>query len=308
MLNSSRIQNDNLSIDLLDFGARIQGLQFQGQEVALSYPNFSDFEQDIFYLGATVGPIANRLRGGKLSINEKTYQLPQNEFPNCLHSGGRGLEQMIWQTLEQSNSSLSYSCQFDMQTIGMEGILDCRADYQLSGSILRIRYLSHCTADCYLNLTNHVYLNLNGSGSVLEHDYLVHALAVYKRGDDHFPSTTLETLTTPSELDLSATGFDGFLDHHFVVASPNQGESTADNLHNYIDVSSAVTGIGVVVRGTAPGFQLYTGAGLSKPFVPSSGFCVEPQFTPDAINRRDASPIIQAGEKSERVIEYEFYS
>ncbi len=306
MLSSARIQSDDLVVDLLDFGARIQMIEYAGKAVALSYENNQAFLGDAFYLGATVGPIANRVRNGRFQVGDKTVQLPQNEHPNCLHSGGLGLDKQTWQVIRQTESLLEFKCQVALKPLGMSGELTCTAVYQVNESALTVLYSSQCSDDTYLNLTNHVYLNLNGSGSVLDHEYRSYAASVYKRGKDNLPSLALDHLTPGQELDLSEQGFDGFIDHHFNMGDINLAESRPENLRRYIDIQSASSKLKVSVYGSAPGFQLYTGAGLGEPFNASAGFCVEPQFVPDAINRPDASPILKAGDLFERAIRYNF--
>lgn len=63
------------------------------------------------YLGALVGPYANRISKGRLRIGQQWYQLQQNEGQNQLHGGAAGLHQMNWQVLEQQQSRLVLGCE-----------------------------------------------------------------------------------------------------------------------------------------------------------------------------------------------------
>ena len=301
MLKSSCLSNTSLNVVLLNYGARIATIHYQGQAMTLSYKNHQDFISDQYYLGATIGPIANRIRDGQLVISDKHYQLPQNEFPNCLHSGNLGLDQVYWQTGPQNDQSIEFHYLLDLSTLGLQGELNCRAQYQIDGDTLRVRYLSSCSNDTYINITNHVYFNLNGGGHIDDHEFTVLAQSMRATGTDKLPTKQHTVFDKPQTLSLSHPKFSNGIDHHF-----NMNSIDEQILHPYIKVSTE-GGVGLCVYGTAPGFQLYTGGGLNTPFLPFSGFCVEPQYTPNAINcDDDYSPILKAGECVERIIEYRF--
>ena len=306
MLKSTRLRNGSLNIELLNYGARIASIYYRDQPVTLSYSNHQDFLADNYFLGASVGPIANRIAGGRLEVSGKQYQMPQNEFHNSLHSGGIGFDKLYWQQSRKNQESIEYHCLFDMTTIGLEGLLSCKALYQLDGDSLRVRYQSSCTADTYINITNHVYFNLDGCEDIRDHRYKIYAHSMREHGADKLPNKERRVFSKPSELALSASEFSEGIDHHFDMNNNDGAIQSEGQLRNYASVSSN-NGLTLTVRGNAPGFQLYTGAGLAAPFLPFSGFCIEPQYAPDAINsEHDYSPILKADTLLERTIEYAF--
>ena len=65
-------QQRGITVDLLNRGATIAGIRVHGVgnlpeiDTVLRYASDSDYDTDRFYLGSTVGPVANRLDGGRL--------------------------------------------------------------------------------------------------------------------------------------------------------------------------------------------------------------------------------------------------
>src|SRR5579875_2260280 len=50
------------------------------------------------YFGALIGRYANRLAGGRFTLDGKTYQIPKNDHGvNSLHGGDVGFNKRIWQ-------------------------------------------------------------------------------------------------------------------------------------------------------------------------------------------------------------------
>ena len=62
----------------------------QRRELILSYPQPQQYLQDQSYLGALVGPYANRIGQGKVTIDQQQFQLQQNEGQHHLHGGDQG--------------------------------------------------------------------------------------------------------------------------------------------------------------------------------------------------------------------------
>src|SRR5918995_1777182 len=70
-------------------------------DVVFGFDDVSGFEsKDNGYFGATVGRYANRIAGGKFTLDGKEYQLATNDGPNHLHGGnGRSLDKAVWKAV-----------------------------------------------------------------------------------------------------------------------------------------------------------------------------------------------------------------
>lgn len=92
--NISYINIENsISFDvvLCTLGASIFSIKYNGDSMT-SHPLSRDFRRNDLYHGKTIGPIANRIKDGKLEIDSSFYhQFDLNEGRNTLHGGKNGV-------------------------------------------------------------------------------------------------------------------------------------------------------------------------------------------------------------------------
>jgi len=189
---------------------------------------------------------------------------------------------------------------------------------------LRLEYTARLTdnqsVDTVVNLTNHSYFNLNGCTRGEELDVLNHTVRMtatnYLDINENFQPTgkILSTKTDTPVMDF-ATG-DGQprhtigeriaqvlpngYDHCYVIDTDDKTYNIAGNeeiREAVVEVSSPLTGVRLTFLTTEPGFQFYTGNNVgsgqttktsqSSPALElrkNSGFCLESQRFPNAIN------------------------
>jgi len=287
----------NLHIELLDLGARIVGIKIGDTQTNLvcGYADIEDYANDAFYMGATIGPITNRIKNATLSVNNEPFQLPANEGATCLHSGGMGFDKEIWSLKSASDSHVEYKLVYDLNKVGMRGILTTLARYTAQDNALYIEYQSRCDTTTYINLTNHVYLNLSANQTAVhDHDFVFYTDKFVIKDEENASTNETQKVNSPFEYSLCDTSvFNGCVDQHFIVKD-NAADTT---LLSVAHAQSQSTGIAVEVLSNSPGFHFYTGHGLADPFVPFQGFCIETQTIPNAINLSEfEAPLLNANE------------
>ena len=295
---------EQLTVSLLDYGARIAAIEFDGKAVALGYKQIEEYLTDAYYMGTTIGPITNRIAKARLRVNNDDLELPANEGSNCLHSGGnQGFDKQTWEVNSQSDQAVEFELQYDLSKVGMRGSLKTLARYSVAQGALTVEYISVANLACYINLTNHVYLNLSGDCNdsiIQDHQFELFATSFVNVDSENIPTGSLTKLAEPLKYSLGDQPpypeFAGLCDHHFNVQGPLM-----------IRAESKHSGIKLEVNSNSPGFQFYTGKFLASPFCASTGFCVETQLAPDAINQPNFySPLLHPGETRRQRSVYSF--
>ena len=91
------LKNANgMEVCITNYGGRVVSLVVPDKDgkptdVVLGFDNIAQYADTLNSptdYGSSVGRYANRIRGGQFTLNDSTYQLKQNDGPNCLHGGG----------------------------------------------------------------------------------------------------------------------------------------------------------------------------------------------------------------------------
>lgn len=277
------------------------------------------------YQGVVVGQYANRIKGGKFSIDGVEYNVTRNEKDiTCLHGGGE-YSSAHWCGKELNDNAVEFTYTSPDGAEGFPGKVDIKVTYTLDNSnSLSIEYYAISDKKTVINLTNHAYFNLNGydSGDILSHTLQINA--------DRFTAIDENSIPTGELPSVSGTPFDfteekpigrdieeDFLqlrngmgyDHNFCIADYDGSLKT-------IAVAKAdKSGVKMEVKSTEPGVQLYTGNFLdgsivgkgSLPLTKRSAFCLETQVFPDSPNHPEwPSCVYDAGEEYKSVTVFSF--
>ncbi|WP_369197225.1 aldose epimerase family protein [Streptomyces djakartensis] len=254
-------------------------------------------------LGALVGRYANRIAGGRFVLDGRTYALEPNNGPNSLHGGARGFDKRVWDAEADGRHGVRLSRVSPHGEEGFPGRLDVSATYTLDGSgALRIAYEAVTDAPTVVNLTNHSYFNLAGSGHAGGHELRLAA--------SRYTPVDAELIPAGSPAEVTGTRFDfragrrtgtGY-DHNFVL-----DKGVTDAPVEAAELYDPVSGRVLTVATTEPGLQLYTGDHLAGPFAPGDGVALETQHFPDSPNRPEfPSTVLRPGEvfRSETVYRF----
>jgi len=276
-----------ITVHLLNKGATIAGISLNGfganprSDVILSYSSPAEFDSDPSCLGATVGPVANRLKDGCFDLLNRNHAVEINEpdRSNVLHGGMSGLHQQTFQASPtRADNAVVFSLALPHLADGFPGDRLITVRYELLED-LSLQFDLAASTDCttVMNLANHAYFNLGGDLS--EHELTVNA-GHYTPVDDRLTPTGEIAPLKGSALDYSdwkALG-DTAIDHNFVL--PEDGK-----FRRAASLRLRATQLQLDVATTQPGLQVYTGDGLNTPFAPRSGICLEAQGFPDAPNQ-----------------------
>src|SRR5262249_11023312 len=133
------------------------------------------------FFGSTVGRYANRIAGGKFTLDGREYKLFVNNGPNSLHGGKKGFDKVIWSAAPapaKDGVAVKFTYHSPDGEAGYPGNLDVAVTYTLTeDNALRLDYEATTDKATPVNLTNHSYFNLAGqaSGNVLGHELTLQA-------------------------------------------------------------------------------------------------------------------------------------
>ena len=109
------LKNANgMEVCITNFGARVVSLVVPDKDgkptdVVLGYDNiaqYADIKNSPSDFGSSVGRYANRINQGKITVDGKEYQLPQNNFGHCLHGGPTGWMYQVYEAEQVNDSTL----------------------------------------------------------------------------------------------------------------------------------------------------------------------------------------------------------
>lgn len=230
--------------------------------------------------GKVVGRYANRIAGGRFSLDGRVYYLAKNEGQNTLHGGPEGFAKRKWSPggLRTTGGGSAWSVEFTLNSPdgdqGFPGNLHCSAVYTFDDDgALTIQYGATVDAPTVINLTNHVYFNLSAvKGSPVAEQRLRIAAERYTPVDRAMIPTgdVAPVEGTPYDFrSMRAIGKQPY-DVNLVL------DGAAGTLREVAEAFDESTGRRLTVETTEPALQLYTG----KP----DAFALETQHFPDSPN------------------------
>ena len=176
------LKSGDLTMQVTNFGARVVSLWVPDkdghhEDVVLGYNNLENYVNNPGerFLGAVVGPYANRIAGGTYTIGEETYNFPQNNNGQTLHGGLKGLDMVVWDvdSVTEDTIVLSYLCP-DGQD-GMPGNRKIVMTYTLTPqNEFKVDYVAQTDKATHMNISHHSFFNLKGEGNGTINDHVLY--------------------------------------------------------------------------------------------------------------------------------------
>lgn len=296
------------SVTLSPLGAGIIAIEVPDKDgkienVALAYANPEDYLNDGPCLGKIPGRYANRIGKGKLTVDGKDYQLAVNCGPHHLHGGPSGFQNRIWDT-EEFPGGVRFTYTSADGEENYPGNVKVTAEYRWTDdNELFLDMKAESDAPSVVNLTNHLYVNLDGadSGSALSHLLKLKASHYLVTDPDLCPTGELAPVkgtpmdfTTEKEIgrdikaDFPALNYGKGYDNCYPVDGWEPGKMIED----VAVLRSEKSGRKMAISSTQPALQLYTGNWLAgsplnksgKFYEDYDGVAIELQGYPDAPN------------------------
>ena len=328
--------NRGMTARIITYGAALQSLLVPDRheelaDVTLGYPTMEGYLAKGEFFGASVGRVANRIAGGRFTLDGKQYQTTLNEGTNALHGGTQGFDKVNWNVVnvkEGPTASVTMRYVSPHMDQGYPGTLTVTATYSLSDqdNSLWVEYRATTDRPTVVNVSNHAYWNLAGEGS--PEGAMGHLLTIPA---DHFTPVDLKLIPTGEFRPVQGTVFDfrrptpigarvrvadpqilvgkGY-DHNWVV-----DRKLAREPRLLARVEEPKSGRVMHVLSNQPGIQFYSGNFLDATIVGKSGrlyrqgdaIVLEPQMFPDAPNRPQFGSVrLDRGETYRNVIQFRF--
>ena len=318
------LENENgMRISLINYGAAVVGIEVPDRkghftDVVLGFDDLAGYlSSENPYFGACCGRYANRIAKGRFLLDGKTYELPKNLQGNCLHGGTAGFDKKYW-TAEVQERGVKMSLESPNGEMGFPGTVQAEVMYTLTpNNRLRLEYRAETDQKTVINLTNHAYFNLAGTGSIRNHLVEIFADRYTEVDEEAIPSgrllsveKTAMDLRKPTPIDQQIDEVQGGgYDHNYCLKDlPSEQPVLAARV---VEEQSGRT---LECWTTEPGLQFYTGNFLSNlsgkngvVYNRQDGFCLEAQHWPDSPNHPNfPSTELKPNERYSQITEYCF--
>ena len=159
---------------IMTLGATLQALEVpdrdgRAADVTLGHDDAASYLSKPNYWGQTIGRYANRIAGGRFTLDGKAYRLTLNEKAASLHGGTTGFDKRVWRIVSVEGGKAAkvvLALTSPAGDQGYPGKVEARVTYALDDAgALTIDFDATSDAPTIVNMTNHALFNLAGEGS-----------------------------------------------------------------------------------------------------------------------------------------------
>lgn len=308
---SFTITNDSGAyIELLSYGATLNKIAVPDRngeqaDVLVGFDTIEGQELCTDSQGRTVGRVANRIAGRGITVDGRNYQLTKNVNGKFTLHSNHEYENAVWDYLIIDDNAVEFTYLSPEGAEGFPGSVNNKVVFSFNNrNEVKIRY--NCTPDtsCPLNVTNHAYFNLDGfdGGSIENHIMQLFCDAFTPTDGDAIPTGEIRSVEgtafdfrEPKAIGRDVNADDEQLkiargyDHNFVISGFD------GTLRQFCRVVSEKSGRVLEGFTDLPGVQFYMGNFMDgsqlgkagKPLEYRTGFCLETQYFPDALNHSE---------------------
>ena len=313
------INHHHIKVSILTYGGIIQCIKTPDEEgnfkdIVLGYDSIEGYENDPYYMGAVVGPVAGRLTNAQFPLNGKLIKLEANAGQHQLHGGSKGLHQKVWEIteIEQRHHSLKVklSTKAENEENGYPGNREFSVSYILNNkNQLMIYFDAISDADTIINMTSHSYFNLSDKENETVHEHLamINSQKILSVDEELIPNGEFDFVLGKAHnfsrgkvIGEALAQLPDGLDHIYVINK----EAGAFGISAKVVHKKSGRNLDVVTD--QPAVVFYTnnypdGSILGKndlAIIKHGAFCLEPQHYPDSPNHAHFPSItLKAGEK-----------
>ncbi|MGC4192863.1 MAG: aldose epimerase family protein [Thermomicrobiales bacterium] len=331
------LDNGTIAVALIAYGAAIQELWVPDEEddranIVLGFRDLAGFLGKNPHFGSVLGRFANRIRNAQFPLDGETVHVTANKAPHSAHGGARPFDKYVWdaEAVEtEDGPGVRFTHVSPDGDEGYPGTLTATVTYTLTADDgLKLAYTATTDKLTVVNLTNHVYFNLNGESGGVVDEQVMQVFA------SHFAVTDADQLPTGELASLDGNSLDfrepkrlgdamrdaenpqvaiaRGIDHAFLL---DRAEAETDALVMAARLEDPFSGRVLEVLTTEPAVQIYTSNSLDGSIAGYSGalyrqsdaICFETQHLPDSPNHKNfPSTVLRPGETFTSTTIYRF--
>ena len=273
------LNNKNLEIRVLSYGAIIKTIKFYGRDVVVGYQNNLNYLDDTNYLGAVVGRYANRIENAEISVDGIAYNLTPNDGSNHNHGGFNAFNSRIWDYKIIDNDTIRMHLYSVDNENGYPGNLDAFVYYRLKDNKLTVTFTAVSDKKTIYGPTSHIYFNIDNEDEVKDTKLMINASKYLKTNDELIPTGIMDCV---DDYDFtSIRSIKNNYDKTFILNDNNAAVLKKNDIQ-------------INIKTDYPAMQLYVGEKVNGLI---DGIALEPEFYPNSPNVDEfPSPYLEAGE------------